>query len=102
MFGLSKYKNFNKWAERNDIFYNTPARQKMLHQYHQLETPEQRLYAACTSFAPELYDLIKEELDSVTDNRREQVIQVVKAEFERRGLHGCSFNIQRIFKTTES
>src|SRR5262249_27973972 len=83
---LYNLKSFKKWMTRFDPISDS----HMIYEYNQLGTPEQRLYAAYTSFSPYLKKLIKEELASDSLSRRQIVLQTIYHVFTKKGLHGCS------------
>ena len=111
MFGLLKTKeekeyglhDFIGWARRHDAAKSNFQKVRMasmgaLQDYMRLETLEQKLYAAYTSFDPNLKDLIKEELDTCDENRKIEALKVAYHALEEKGKSGCSHLLKRDYR----
>lgn len=60
--------------------------------YSKLSTPEQRLYAACTSFDDDLMSKSFDEL-KLYPIQASKMIKIVKDALEEKGDHGCMVNV---------
>lgn len=84
-------KNFKKWAS----VFDPISQNKMIFEYRNLNTPEQRLFAAYTSWDPNLKDFIKSELLTDSPKRRRCILKTIHIVFEKKSHYGLSFLLQK-------
>lgn len=101
MFGLFRtsqekelnLKDFEKWSKKmwgamyNSELYDS-LELSMFQEFKSLETTEQRLFAAYTSFCPKLQKIVKSELDDLQEDSRKHVINNISNVFASKGHDG--------------
>lgn len=111
MFGLFKSQqekelglvDFAVWARKTDkagfnFFKIRQIARQAYAEYQRLRTLEQKIYAAYTSFDPELKDVTRQELSLYSPSDRKQALQTIYDVFESQGKHGCSHLLKNDYR----